>query len=169
MRRSLLCRSSVCAHERSLPRCSPGAALVETEFAEPPHTQFIRPHGQFGHCGTPRWRCGQKFSGIILDPPPRVPPPPKAAKHRPVGQDFVSLIQLCCQLLEKDAWLLCIYHRYEQSHDQHDKEIIDASGGRLAPMWRAAADDDFPETDPNRRTRMTAFRASIDHAELGGA
>jgi 23S rRNA (cytosine1962-C5)-methyltransferase len=102
-----------------------------------------------------KWK--QKFDAIILDPPPRVPVPPHAPKHRPIGQDFATLIATCCKILEKDGWLLCIYHDFRKSHDTFDQEIIKASDGSLAPIWRGQADEDFRETDPERKTRMTSF------------
>ncbi len=107
-------------------------------------------------------KWGQKFSAIILDPPPRVPVPPKAPKHRPYGQDFSTLIEICCQLLAKDGWLLCIYHDFRKSHDTYDQDIIQSSGGSLAAVWRDKADDDFIETDPDRWTRMSAFVKTTD-------
>lgn len=106
-------------------------------------------------------KWGQKFSAIVLDPPPVVPPPPRVPKHRPEGQDFATLVETCCKLLDDGAWLFCIYHSYEKDHDQYDREITAASEGRLTPIWQATSDDDFPETDPNRRTRMTAFEFKL--------
>lgn len=102
-----------------------------------------------------KWK--QRFSGIILDPPPVVPPPPRVPSHRPEGQDFAALVSTCCKLLDDGAWLVCIYHDYEKDHDAHDQAIVAASDGRLRPTWRATADADFPESDANRQTRMSAF------------
>lgn len=102
-------------------------------------------------------KWGQKFSGIILDPPPKVPPPPYAPKHRPEGQDFETLIAMCCNVLEDKSWLAAVCHDFRMSHAQFDDHIIHASEGRLRPIWRASSDDDFPENDPERRTRMTVF------------
>ncbi len=102
-------------------------------------------------------KWGQTYAGIVLDPPPLVPPPPRVPKHRPAGQDFATLIETCCQLLVDGAWVLCIYHNFALDHAANDQLIIDAAGGRLQPIWRAAAGDDFPESDVNQRTRMTAF------------
>ena len=103
-------------------------------------------------------KWGQKFQGVILDPPPLVPVPPKAPKHRPYGQDFWTLIEMTCNLLDRDAWLLCIYHDFRKSHDVYDQEIIQASGKTLERVWRGRADDDFVERDDDRWTRMSAFR-----------
>lgn len=102
-------------------------------------------------------KWGQKFSGVILDPPPKVPPPPYAPKHRPDGQDFETLIALCCKVLEPKAWLAAVCHDFRMSHAQFDEHIIHASEGRLRPIWRASSEDDFPESDPEKRTRMTVF------------
>ena len=102
-------------------------------------------------------KWGQKFSGIILDPPPKVPPPPYAPKHRPDGQDFETLIALCCKVLESKSWLAAVCHDFRMNHAQFDEHIINASQGRIRPIWRASSEDDFPEADPERRTRMTVF------------
>jgi 23S rRNA (cytosine1962-C5)-methyltransferase len=103
-------------------------------------------------------KWGQLFDGIILDPPPKVPPPPKAPKHRPEGQDFQTLLQLVMQLMKPGAWLLCIYHNFRKSHDDYDQEIIAAADHQLKAIWRGRADHDFIETDPDRWTRMSAFQ-----------
>lgn len=102
-------------------------------------------------------KWGHKFGGIILDPPPTVPVPPKAPKHRPAGQDFETLIGLTCELLDHGGWLLCIYHDFRKSHDECDETIVRASSGTLAPIWRARADEDFFELEDNCWTRMSAF------------
>jgi 23S rRNA G2069 N7-methylase RlmK/C1962 C5-methylase RlmI len=102
-------------------------------------------------------KWGQKFSGIILDPPPKVPPPPYAPKHRPEGQDFETLIALCCKLLESKSWLAAVCHDFRMSHIEFEEHIVHASNGRLSPIWRATSEEDFPESDPERRTRMTVF------------
>lgn len=106
-------------------------------------------------------KSGQKFSAIILDPPPRVPPPPRSPKHRPQGQDFEFLIRICCDLLEPEGWLLCIYHSHRRSHDEHDTFIHHASQGALQASWQGQSGNDFPEVDPNQKTRMTAFRFNV--------
>lgn len=103
-------------------------------------------------------KWGQTFDGIILDPPPKVPPPPHAPKHRPNGQDFETLIGLCCKLLAPESWLACICHDFRMTHSRFDEHIIRASQGRLTPIWQATSESDFPEDDPERRTRMTVFQ-----------
>lgn len=102
-------------------------------------------------------KWGQKFQGIILDPPPFIAPPLRPLAHTPVGQDFKTLIDLSCKILEPDGWLLCIYHDFRKSHDECDQEIVAASGDSLKPFWRDRADADFVEQDANRWTRMSAF------------
>jgi len=102
-------------------------------------------------------KWGQKFSGIILDPPPKVPPPPYAPKHRPDGQDFETLVAMCCKVLKDDSWLAAVCHDFRMTHGQFEEHIIQASEGLLRPIWRFTSEDDFPESDPERRTRMTVF------------
>jgi 23S rRNA (cytosine1962-C5)-methyltransferase len=102
-------------------------------------------------------KWGKKFQGIILDPPPFIAPPVRAPDHKPSGQDFTTLIHLTSQLLDAGGWLICIYHDFQKSHDECDEEIVRSSGGTLKAVWRDRADADFPEVDPNRWTRMSAF------------
>lgn len=102
-------------------------------------------------------KWGQKFQGIILDPPPFIPTPFRTKDHRPEGQDFRTLIDYSCRLLDSGGWLICLYHDFRKTHDECDEEIVRSSGGQLVATWRDAADADFPEADPNRRTRMSAF------------
>lgn len=106
-------------------------------------------------------KWGQKFQGIILDPPPFIPQPYRARDHRPEGQDFQTLIELSCKLLDPGGWLLCIYHDFRKSHDEYDREIVHASRDALAPVWRDRAHADFPESEPDRWTRMSAFVSRI--------
>jgi 23S rRNA (cytosine1962-C5)-methyltransferase len=102
-------------------------------------------------------KWGQTFDGIILDPPPKVPPPPHAPKHRPAGQDFETLIELCCRLLAPGAWLAALCHDFRTTRERFEEQITRASGGRLVPGFRTESEADFPEPDPERRTRITVF------------
>jgi 23S rRNA (cytosine1962-C5)-methyltransferase len=102
-------------------------------------------------------KWGQKFQGIILDPPPFIAQPFRTPDHKPSGQDFTTLIDMACKLLAPGGWLLCIFHDFNKSHDECDAEITDVSRGILRPVWRDKADADFPETEPNRWTRMSVF------------
>lgn len=102
-------------------------------------------------------KWGQRFDGIILDPPPKVPPPPHAPKHRPAGQDFATLIELCCKLLAPGAWLAALCHDFRTTRAAFEGQITAASDGRLVPFYRCESGDDFPEPDVERRTRITVF------------
>jgi hypothetical protein len=64
---------------------------------------------------------------------------------------------MCCEVLDAKAWLAAICHDFRMSHAEFDEHIMRAAKGRLSPVWRACSEDDFPEADPERRTRMTVF------------
>lgn len=105
-------------------------------------------------------KSNQKFSGIILDPPPNIHPPPHRPKHRPKGQDFETLVAMSAKLLDKDSWIICVFHDFHFSHEQHEQMVIDFAkpSCELSPIWRCISDDDFPESDSNRKLRATVFK-----------
>ncbi len=100
---------------------------------------------------------GQRFNGIILDPPPKVYQS-RHANHAIRGQDFSGLVALCTKLLEDQAWLICMYHRFDASWEESDAEVIAASGGKLAVSERFTSDEDFCESDPEKKLRVSVFR-----------
>jgi 23S rRNA (cytosine1962-C5)-methyltransferase len=104
------------------------------------------------------FKHGQKFSGIILDPPPNIAPPPHRPKHQPKGQDFSTLIGMCTALLSNDGWLLCLYHDFSKSHHQQDQEIIEDSNHQLEVFWSCEGESDFKESEQNRKFRASALR-----------
>ena len=69
---------------------------------------------------------GQKFDGIILDPPPKVYKSPYS-DHQPKGQDFSRLVSMCSKLLSPNGWLICLFHSYDATWDESDVEIIASS------------------------------------------
>lgn len=100
-------------------------------------------------------RAGVLFDGIILDPPPQVP---KGMAHRrPRGQDFAQLAALTAPLLAPGGWLLCFFSRYDHRRAAYEKEVLDHAGVRLGVLWRGESGEDFPEDDPERKLRLTAF------------
>lgn len=100
---------------------------------------------------------GQRFDGIILDPPPKVYKSPHS-KHRPQGQDFSSLVKYCAKLLNVGGWLICMYHRFDATWDESDTEIIEASQGTLKVSERFTSECDFPEANPEKKLRVSIFR-----------
>jgi 23S rRNA (cytosine1962-C5)-methyltransferase len=66
---------------------------------------------------------GQKFDGIILDPPPTVYKSPHST-HQPKGQDFAKLVKMCAQLLNPGGWLVCLFHTFNVSWQTLEEEII---------------------------------------------
>lgn len=101
-------------------------------------------------------RAGQRFDGIILDPPPQLPR--KRGKPRPRNQDYPGLIPPVCDLLADGAWLVCSFHRYERSTASYVEEISTAAQGRLALDELVTSGSDFPETDPEQKLRIGIFR-----------
>ena len=95
-------------------------------------------------------RAGKKFGGIILDPPPKV----YASSHatdRPQGQDFSQLVGLCSDLLEKDGWLMCFFHRFDKTREDFEKEVLAASNVPLEIETRLTSGVDFPESNPEQK------------------
>lgn len=99
-------------------------------------------------------RGGQRFGGILLDPPPQVP---MRNRRLPPGQDYAALIPRCLPLLADDGWLVCTLHRYDQRTDSYRETIEAASGGRLALQETLTSGDDFPESDPEKKLRVLVF------------
>jgi 23S rRNA (cytosine1962-C5)-methyltransferase len=99
-----------------------------------------------------RQRCG----GIILDPPP-LEGPALRTDRTPGGRGLLALIPLVTRMLEPGGWLLCLFHHQARSHDELDQAVQSASQVPLAVLWRGQSGPDFPERDPHRKLRMTAF------------
>jgi 23S rRNA (cytosine1962-C5)-methyltransferase len=100
-------------------------------------------------------RAGAIFEGIILDPPPRVP---NSMAHRPPrGQDFAQLASLAAPLLATGGWLLCFFSRYDRVRAACEKDVLENAGVPLSVLWRGESGEDFPEAEPERKLRLTAF------------
>ncbi|MFT6207959.1 MAG: 23S rRNA (cytosine1962-C5)-methyltransferase [Colwellia sp.] len=99
---------------------------------------------------------GQRFDGIILDPPPKVYKSPYS-EHQPKGQDFSRLVSLCSKLLNPGGWLICLFHRYDATWDQSDAEIIASSSDTLKMTERFTSECDFPDDNVDRKLRVTVF------------
>lgn len=99
-------------------------------------------------------RGGQRFGGILLDPPPQVP---VRNRRLPPGQDYASLIPRCLPVLADDGWLVCTLHRYDQRSESYRQIIESASGGRLELIDTLTSGDEFPEDDPEKKLRILVF------------
>lgn len=99
-----------------------------------------------------RQRCG----GIILDPPPLTGPALRTDRT-PGGRGVLSLVPLVTRMLEPGGWLLCLFHHQPRSHDELDHAVLRASEVPLDVLWRGQSGPDFPESDPHRKLRVTAF------------
>ncbi|HWN69406.1 MAG TPA: class I SAM-dependent methyltransferase [Haliangium sp.] len=99
-----------------------------------------------------RQRCG----GIILDPPP-LEGLALRTDRTPGGRGVVALVPLVTRMLEPGGWLLCLFHQQPRAHDELDQAVQRASRVPLIAAWRGQSGPDFPESDPHRKLRMTAF------------
>ena len=97
-------------------------------------------------------RDGRSFDAIVLDPPPQVP-----GRQRGRGQDYPRLARLAGEVLAPGGWLLCLFSRYQQCREAYETEVREACPHVLDVLWRGTSGDDFPETDPDHKLRMTAF------------
>ncbi|MFT4730760.1 MAG: 23S rRNA (cytosine1962-C5)-methyltransferase [Granulosicoccus sp.] len=108
-------------------------------------------------------KAGQKFDGIILDPPPKIYQSPYA-KHKTNGQDFSALIQYCTELLNPGGWILGMLHRFDFSWDDFEDQVMEASGRLLLPQSRLTSGIDFPESMPDKKLRVSIFCAQNEVA-----
>lgn len=92
----------------------------------------------------------QRYGGIILDPPPD-----------PSAPGLLALAPRCARMLEPGGWLLCFYHHEpERTHDELDGDLLAAADRPLDVLWRGTSGPDFPEEDPRKKLRLTAFALS---------
>lgn len=101
-------------------------------------------------------KAGKKFDGIVLDPPPKVYQSPHA-RHKTNGQDFPSLIKLCTQLLNDNGWIVAMLHHFDCTWDDFEHQVIEASGQNLQTHARLSSGVDFPESNPDKRLRVSVF------------
>lgn len=100
-------------------------------------------------------RAGVQFDGIVLDPPPCVPG--QRRKNNPGAQDFGRLTRLTTRVLAPGGWLLCFFHRFDRSRAEFESEVMANAECDLSVLWRGTSGFDFPELDPERKLRVTAF------------
>lgn len=98
----------------------------------------------------------QRYGGIIVDAPPDA-----ASGTGPRGA--IALAPSCARMLEPGGWMLCFFHHEaERTHDELDAAVTAAAaadGKRLDVVWRGTSGEDFPEEDPRRKLRISAFQA----------
>lgn len=99
---------------------------------------------------------GQRFDGIILDPPPKVYASPHA-ENKPLGQDFHQLARLCSQLLNPGGWLIGMFHRFDAAWEDGEQSVISASQGTISVTERFNSGIDFPESNSNNKLRVSIF------------
>lgn len=103
-------------------------------------------------------KAGQRFEGIILDPPPKVYAS-RYAENKPTGQDFQQLVTLCSRLLVPGGWLMCFFHRFDQTRKQFEQHVLDNSEIPLTIEHRMTSGIDFPETLSENKLRISIFKA----------
>jgi len=97
----------------------------------------------------------QHYDGIIIDSPPYAP-----HKDRTPGERGVfALARLARAMLAPGGWMLCFFHHLPEPRDELEAKIVRDCGGDLQIAWRGESGEDFPETSPAHKSRMTAFRA----------
>lgn len=101
-------------------------------------------------------RAGQLFDGIILDPPPEMTRGRR--KKRIKHQDYPKLARLCAPLLAEGGWLVCLFHRWDQTRDAYEKQVCEHAGVPLELMARGTSGEDFPERDAEAKMRYSVFR-----------
>lgn len=100
----------------------------------------------------------QRYGAILLDPPPG-PPAPRAKDRTPGQRGPLALVPLVARMLEPGGWLLVTFHRDPRDRGAIEAEVEAAAGdARLEPIWRGESGPDFPEDDPRRGLRVTAWR-----------
>jgi 23S rRNA (cytosine1962-C5)-methyltransferase len=104
----------------------------------------------------------QRYGGIILDPPPG-PAEPRPKDRTPGLRGTPALIPLAARMLEPGGWLLATHHRDARERAAIEDEVAAAVhplGIELNVTWRGESGEDFPEPDPRRGLRITAWTAS---------
>jgi 23S rRNA (cytosine1962-C5)-methyltransferase len=103
--------------------------------------------------------AGRTWSTIILDPPPNVAPKSKKFRGRSRGQDFDTLIPLCLPILEDEGELIVFLNRRDISSEEHEATLSKAWGETpMEKTWSVVSGDDFPEDDPEKKLRVSAYR-----------
>jgi 23S rRNA (cytosine1962-C5)-methyltransferase len=98
----------------------------------------------------------QEFDAIIVDPPPLAG---RAARtdRTPGGRGVAALAPLAARMLAPGGWMLCFFHHSERSRDDLEDQVRDASQTPLEVLWRGQSGPDFPEANPGKKLRITAF------------
>jgi len=96
----------------------------------------------------------QRYDGIIIDCPPYAP-----HKDRTPGERGIfALARHARPMLAPGGWMLCFFHHLSEPRDELEAKIVRECGDDLEIAWRGSSGDDFPETEPAHKSRMTAFR-----------
>lgn len=98
----------------------------------------------------------QRLDGIIVDPPPLTGPALRSDRS-PGGRGVIALAPLVARMLAPGGWMLCFFHHAPRDREALEAAVLDAAGVRLDVLWRGESGPDFPESDPHRKLRLTAF------------
>ncbi|ACY14771.1 class I SAM-dependent methyltransferase [Haliangium ochraceum] len=98
----------------------------------------------------------QRFGGIIIDPPP-LSGLALRSDRTPGERGVFGLAPVAARMLEPGGWLLCLFHHDERPHQALEAALVGACEIALEPIWRATSGADFPEPDPQRKLRLSAF------------
>jgi hypothetical protein len=60
-------------------------------------------------------------------------------------------------MLAPGGWVLFFLHHGERAREELEAELIGAAALPLRVLWRGESGLDFPERDPRKQLRLTAF------------
>jgi len=98
----------------------------------------------------------QRHGAIILDPPPG-PEQPRPKDRTPGRRGPLALAPLAARMLEPGGWLLCFFHRDGRERGELEAEVASAGDARLELVWRGESGPDFPDPQPGRKLRVSAW------------
>jgi 23S rRNA (cytosine1962-C5)-methyltransferase len=107
----------------------------------------------------------QRYDGIIVDPPPG-PERPRPKDRTPGRRGPLALVPLVARMLEPGGWLVCFFHRDARERAELEADVAAAAGDvRLQLEWRGESGPDFPDRDPRRVLRVSAWTCARASAQ----
>jgi 23S rRNA (cytosine1962-C5)-methyltransferase len=107
----------------------------------------------------------QRYGGVIVDPPPG-PQQPRPKDRTPGRRGTLALVPLVARMLEPGGWLVCFFHRDARERAELEADVAAAAGEvRLQLEWRGESGPDFPDPDPRRLLRVSAWTCAPASAQ----
>jgi 23S rRNA (cytosine1962-C5)-methyltransferase len=98
----------------------------------------------------------KRFDAIVVDPPP-IKGVATTTDRTPGGRGVETLAPKAASMLEPDGWMLCFFHHTDATREDLEQQVITNAEVPLEVRWRGTSGSDFPESDPSRKLRLTAF------------